>query len=298
MSRRSAPSDGTSRKRASWDVDVATLLRRRDRADEPVEHVVVEPTLPSVNLLPRSVRDAMRTAHLRRIFALLVLLVVAATVGVWLLQADRIARAQADVDRARMLNEQVRTDLEALSPVRTLYEQITRLQGVVTDTLASQPTAEAVIREVLDAGQAAGGGELAFSSIDVVYTGIPVAGDQLNACPNPNPFTAEITIGCISFTASASSREQVSELLRLLEVNPLFVGPFVTTSTVATIEGEGDVVAFSGSAGVSTYGLATPLTADEIDALLAPPAAEPASEGGPADAATDVATPPSEEAAP
>jgi hypothetical protein len=39
-------------------------------------------------------------------------------------------------------------------------------------------------------------------------------------------------------------------------------------------------VTFSGSAGISTEALATPLTAEEIELILNPPEAEPASTDG------------------
>lgn len=290
MSRSSSRRDSTRSEQGSfWRADLSSLTGRRASTskDEPVERPAFTPTLPQVNLLPRSVRDAVLTAKIRRAFVALLALVLVASAALWYLQSDRIHAAENAVDAATSTNERVRADLEAMAPVRQMYEQITRLQGVVTDTLASQPRAAVIVSELLAAGEQAAGRNVTFTSIDVVYSGTPGTGDQLNPCPNPDPFTTEITIGCLTFSASVATREQVADLLRALEENPLFVGPYVTTSTVSAVEGDADTVTFTGSAGISTAGLVTPLSDEEIAAIVTPPAETSGTEEQPS---TDGAT--------
>ncbi len=268
MSGRSA---GATR-RGLLQTDMSSLLRRRRTDGEDPERPRFRPTLPEVNVLPASVRVSIRVRKLVRLFVLLALLLVVASGGVWYLQSDRIARAENAVETATEQNVQLQDDLAALAPIRELYGEITRLQELVATTLAAQPRAAAVITEVIAAGEESAGKDISFSSIDVVYKGIPVPGADLNVCPNPDPFTEEITIGCVTFSATVASREQVSNLLRALGEDSLFVGPYVTTSNVSSVEGQGDVVAFTGSAGISAEGLVTPLTDEEIDAIVNPPA--------------------------
>lgn len=273
MSRGASRSQGATG--SPWQADISQLFRRR-RGSSGIDVLTrppFVPTLPQVDLLPASVRDAIRRARVRRYFVLVAVLIVVASAGVWFLQSDRIAIAERAVADATATNESVRRDLEALAPVRQMDEQISQLTDVVTQTLAAQPRAAAVVERILQAGRAAGGRAVSFSTIDVVYGGIPQPGSTLNDCPNPDPFKATITIGCATFSATMESRDDVATMLRLLEADPLFVGPYVTTSTATTIEGEGDVVSFTGSAGVSTEGLETPLTQEQIDAILAPPEA-------------------------
>ena len=278
-----SPRGASGKRRSLWQADLSTLGRKSDDDSAP-EHLPFVPTLPHVNLLPASVRDSILTAKIRRAFAWILLLVLVVSAGVWYLQTDQITRAQSAVSTATARNDQLRGELAAMAPVRRMYEQITRLQGIVTDTLAAQPEAAAVNRRLIAAGEVAAGSDFTFSSIDVIYSGIPQVGDALNPCPNPDPFSTDIAIGCVTFSASVSSRDQVSTLLRALGADPMFVGPYVTTTSVSTIEGVGDVVSFTGSAGVSLSGLATPLTPEQIDAIVNPPEPEPT---GDATASTD-----------
>ncbi|MFY9230606.1 MAG: hypothetical protein WAO50_01700 [Candidatus Nanopelagicales bacterium] len=271
-----APGRKSSEKRASekkswWQADLSSLGKKGPDDSEP-EHAAFVATLPQVNLLPQSVRDGIRATKIVRMFVLLLVLVLVASGALWYLQSDRIAQSERAVADATAKNEALRADLAALAPIRNLYEEITRLNDIVTETLAAQPQAETVIAQLIAAGEQVAGKDITFTSTDVIYNEIPEPGSDLNICPNPDPFNEEITIGCVTFSASVSSRDQVSDLLRVLEANPLFVGPYVTTSNVTVIEGEGDVVSFTGSAGVSTEGLVTALTAEQIDAIVNPPA--------------------------
>ncbi len=44
-------------------------------------------------------------------------------------------------------------------------------------------------------------------------------------------------MGCVNFSATATDRGQVSELLRVLENDPLFIGPFTSeTGGVCPLE--------------------------------------------------------------
>jgi hypothetical protein len=94
----------------------------------------------------------------------------------------------------------------------------------------------------------------------------------LNSCANPDPFATDITIGCMTFSGTATSREQISSLLLLMAADPMFVGPYVDNTTIATDPtGVNGQVAFSGTSGVSVNALAKPLAPEQIDAIVNPP---------------------------
>ena len=106
-----------------------------------------------------------------------------------------------------------------------------------------------------------------FTTLSVAYRGIPAPGEPPNECPNPNPFDNMVAIGCLEFSATAKDRAQVSELLLSLEADPFFIGPYVSNTTSG---GDAGVITFTGSAAISTDALVTPLSKDQIDAILAP----------------------------
>jgi hypothetical protein len=277
-------------KKSVWQMELgskkSTAQKGTDTQEDRVERPPFEPTLPLVNLLPKAIRESMAIARIRKVLLLFGALILIAAGGLWYLQGSQISQAESTLAAAQADNQQLQADLEALAPVKQMYEQITRLQELVTSTLAAQPQAALVIERLSAAGEAAGGKDVNFTNAAVTYTGIPAAGGELNPCPNPNPFDVEIAVGCITFSASAANRQQVSELLRLLEADPLFVGPYVTNSTVTDIEGAADSVAFSGSAGVSLTALETELTPEQEQAILTPPAPEPAPTASTAPGAT------------
>lgn len=288
-----APTRRRSRKqekKSLWQMDLSSIGKKDDAEafEDRIERPPFEPTLPQVNLLPQQVRDSMTMGRIRNrsIAAIAALLVIVG--GLWWMQGSTIERAEADLAAATAENTRLRDDVAALAPVKQMYEQITRLQEIVTTTLASNPQARVVIERLSEAGTAAGVGDIAFSIVDVTYGGIPTPGEEVNRCPNPDPFGTDITVGCLTFQANAANRDQVAALLRALEADPLFVGPFVS-STLATEVAAGPegnrtekVVQFTGTAGLSLEALETLLTPEQVEAILTPPKPEETPEESPA----------------
>ena len=252
---------------------VVGAVTRRPREEE-VDHPLFAPTLPRVNLLPASVAESYTKRRIRRAFLAIALLVIAAFAVIWYLQNGQVAAAQARLARAEADNATVAARVEALAPMKQMYEQITGEQDLVATTLASEPRAALVISRLVDAGRAgaARAAEIAFTTIAIEYRGVPEPGAVLNPCPNPDPFGSEITIGCVTFSGTAATRAQVSRMLSTIAADSLFVGPYVNNSTV-TME-SGDVpggVMFTGTVGISLGALDTSLTNEQLDAILHPP---------------------------
>jgi hypothetical protein len=164
-----------------------------------------------------------------------------------------------------------------------MYKQITGQQELVGTTLAAQPRAALVMSQLSSAAAKAGTARnpVTMDNVAVNYKGLPAAGGPLNSCSNPDPFGAEVTIGCVNFSGSAKTRAQVAKLLVVLDANPLFVGPYVSTTTAmdATSDTPGGI-SFTGTVGVAADALAKPLTPEQLAALNAPPAPAPTPEGG------------------
>ena len=268
------PAKGKSQKakKPFWQMELGKK-KDVDFGDEEIEHPPFVPTLPRVNLLPPAIRQSVVMRKVRRNLVVVVLLLVIAVAGVWYLQGSRIDDAQTRLNAAQAEGGALQAQVEALAPITVLATALENQKALVDATLASQPQSALVIGRLADDGrQAAGGKGITFSNVSIAYQGIPVAGSALNACPNPDPFGTEATIGCTTFNANAADRQEVSRLLEVLEADPLFVGPFVTSTSI-NLPGSGAApgVTFAGTVGISLEGLETALTPEQVDALLNPP---------------------------
>lgn len=260
-------------KKPFWQMELGRK-KDADLVDEAVEHPPFVPTLPRVNLLPAAIGESIGLRKVRRSLIAVAVLIALLLGGVWYLQGSRISEAEARLAAAQAEGSQLQGQLDALAPITVLTNALADQKALVESTMAAQPQAAVVIERLREAGRQVGGGSgIAFSNASVSYQGIPAAGGVLNPCPNPDPFGTEVTIGCITFSASANDRQQVSRLLEVMEADPLFVGPYVTNTALGTTEGkQKTTVTFSGTAGVSVEGLKTVLTPEQVDAIVNPPA--------------------------
>lgn len=251
-------------------------------SDPAPQHPDFRPTLPSVNLLPAKVREDISVVKTRKILVLVAVVLVLVGAGMWWVQGQDIARAEQSVAVAQEANAETQARIDRLAPVNALFSQITGQQELVEQTLAAQPRASRVLRRLIVAADRAstGGSPIRYSTIAVSYRGIPEVGDALNECPNPNPFDTAVSIGCVTFSALAGSRAQVSAFLLELEADPFFIGPYVASTTVGGSDSR--TIAFSGTAAVSTRALVTPLSEEELAAIVNPQAepSEDAADGG------------------
>ncbi len=233
-------------------------------------------TLPQVNLLPRAVTESIALRRIRRLALLagLVILLIAALV--WAVQIPAIRTSQDALAQAQATNADEQGQVAALAPIAQMVAQIKRQQDLVGTTMAAQPKAALVYRHLLSAAAGAGSPGIRFTTMAVEYRPAAIAGAADSGCPDPDPFVQHLSIGCVTFSATAASREQVSRLLVSLNWDPLFVGPYVNNSLLAGAAGGGQqAVSFTGTVGISPTGLATALTKEQ-QALLLQPAPSPA----------------------
>lgn len=264
--------------------DLGDLFRRKPKDDGAQSSSTPEfaPTLPQVNLLPGSVRESIRISRVGRGAAWGVGAVAVLTAALWLVQANAIQQAEQKVSDLQNTNLRLSNRANALAPIEQMATQLQRQQELVTTALADQPQAAEVLRHLEQAAQAAGAPGIEFTTVQITYHGIPKAGDVINPCPNPDPFSAQVTVGCVSYSATARTREQVTNFLRATEGDPWFVGSYIGTSTLGTQTDTGtSTVTFSGTAGLSHQALVTPLTDEQLEALERPPAPAPSATARP-----------------
>lgn len=223
--------------------------------------------LPSVDLLPSPIRQrfAIRRIVRRGIFGAVVILAIA--IALWWSQNAAITDAQQDLTVAQDVNTELQARASALAPLGALSSALTTTQEFVELELQDQPQGSVPISRLVEIAETLPGPAVPISSASITYHGLPSPGDELNPCPSPNPFDTEITAGCMTFSAVAKSREQVSALLRALESDTLFVGPYVTGTSIATDVDGSTNVAISGTVGLSPEVLTNPPTDEELAQL-------------------------------
>lgn len=240
-------------------------------ASARTQHTAV---LPQVNLLPADITEAIALRKIRRATLLVGMLILVVTAFIWALQIPAVTASQDSLATAQATNAREQAQVQALAPIAQMVTQIQRQEALVNTTLAAQPRAAAIYRRLLTAAAGAGGPAIRFTTLAATYAPASAPDPASSACPNPDPFARHISIGCVTFSATAGSREQVSRLLVALSRDPIFVGPYVNSSMLAgAAVGGRQAVTFTGTVGLSPVGLATPLTKEQAALLLNPPAA-------------------------
>lgn len=230
-------------------------------------------TLPQVNLLPAEITEAISLRKIRRLAMLGGALILLIAALVWALQIPAIRASQDSLTQAQVTNAKEQAQVQALAPIAQMVTQIKRQQDLVSTTMATQPKAAAIYRRLLTLAASSGSPAIRFTTMAIAYTSPSATGKAASACPDPDPFNTHLSIGCVTFSATASSREHVSRLLVALGHDPLFVGPYVNSSMLAgAATGGKQAVSFTGTVGISPVGLATPLTKEQEAQLLRPPA--------------------------
>lgn len=269
-----------------WKQDLSTLLSRRPTTgDAPSQVSAHEPSLPVADLIPGTIRETIAARRARTVALLLAVIVLALATGVWTWWTAELNGTQRQLATVQATNTTLQTEVTALTPVETLVRQVEAQTGLLQEARASQSESVVIIDGLRTAARTSG--PVSLESLSITFHPIPAPGEPLNPCPDPDPFAEEISIGCATFSASTDSRESISRFLQTLEDDPLFVGPFVNTSSIASQVDTpaSQRVTFSGSVGVSTEGLVTPLSAEEIEAIVNPPeetteTSDEAAEGG------------------
>ena len=246
--------------------------RASDTADAP------ELVLPQVNLLPAAVAQSIAIRKIRRAAMLGATLLLLISGIVWALQIPTIGDSQNALAQAQATNVIEQAQVHALAPIAQMVSQIKQQENLVKTTLAAQPTSAVVYHHLLSAAYQAGWPRIRFATVAVAYMPASASSTAAAACPNPDPFAKHITIGCVTFSATAGSREQVSRMLVALGRDHLFFGPYMNSSMLAGATGGSQSVSFTGTVAITPHGLATPLTKEQTQQLLDPPT--PAPTGG------------------
>lgn len=229
-------------------------------------------TVPAVNLLSPWVFEAIAARRLQERFAVAAVLLLALMAGGWGAQHLRTENAQRLLAEERTATARLVGQTFELAPVRSYVNGVVQQKAVAQKAMAN----EVYLSRVMGALERATPRGAAVQSLavkvsppaedgtggDSASAGAPEPGEA-STCPGPDPFHTRTLIGCVTLAGTASSRSLVGRLVVNLGRDPLFVEPFVSTTTTA----EGDEVSFTGSVGLSTRTFSHRY--DDVDALLA-----------------------------
>jgi hypothetical protein len=228
------------------------MSRFRRRRDAARSAPAVEAPIAGVNLLSPWVLDRLRVRAVRKRLGYGLAALVVLTGGVWVGQQLTLRAARADLAGEVAVGEGLQSRIEDFAPVQAYVAEVQARSGLVHRTMAVELSYSTVLA-ALDLARPPG------TEFDEVTLELPEpeegepagpARGVVAACPGPDPFATRVVVGCVRISGTAPSRAAVSELVRKVGENRLFVEPFVDTTTTRTDE----PVTFTGSVGLSPWG--------------------------------------------
>lgn len=234
-----------------------------------------------VNLLSPWVFEQLRVHALRKRFGYALAALVVLVGCVWTGQQLTLRGARADLDGEAAVGGSLQSRIADYAPVQTYVAEVQARAVLVRGTMFTE-LAYSTVLGALDLARPLG------TEYDTVALTLPVPTEPakapdasgpsrgiVTACPGPDPFNTMVVVGCVQVSGTAPSREAVSDLVRRLGDNKLFVEPFVSTTTT----GADEPVTFTGSVGLSPLGFTRRF--DGLTTAAGGGAASPSQEGTP-----------------
>lgn len=191
--------------------------------------------LPMVDLLPPKAKERSEVRRVRRRATSIGVGILGVTALLWVAQSANIMYAEHQYDSAVAEGVTLQNQIVALAPIKALYTGISAAEGALNSAMAQEVLTSAVHQAVGAAAAGSTGVEttsvtLSNPSADSA-AGAGTTTATAGACPSTDPFQPTPMIGCVTVTGNAPNRAAVSAMLTKLAANPLFVSPFVSSST-------------------------------------------------------------------
>jgi hypothetical protein len=203
--------------------------------------------VPAVNLLSESEFARLAARRLRHRFAAGAAAMVVLVGGAWGFQHLRVDEAHKLLSVEQAETTRLTGQTQVLAPVRTFVSGVAVQQATVRAAMANEVYVSEVLDGIRDATPP--GAQLVTVAVTVTptdATAATTAGTPV-ACPGPDPFNTKTVVGCVTLSGTAGSRAEVGDMVIALGDSPLFVEPFIATTTTD----DGAAVTFSGSVGLS-----------------------------------------------
>ncbi len=218
--------------------------RRRGRSKPATIEV---PAAAAVNLLSPWVREENKIRTLRLRFAAGAVALVVVLALAWTGLHLAIKGHQQDLSDQEASATVLRAQIADMAPLRAYTASIRGREQLLTTSMSSEVTfsrALAGLDDLLPKGTSIGTFNGTLTPSD--DSGLVPTSGEASACPGPDPFGVTTVVACVELSGLAPSREAVSQLVLALAKSPLFVEPFISTTTTD----DAKIVAFSGSIGL------------------------------------------------
>ncbi len=205
-------------------------LRRSSRT-ETAATPRFTPSLPQADLLSEYVHDTVRATSAKRKIIIVAVGIISLNALIWFGQAPLINAARSGLTASEVSMTEYNEQVNALAPIRDLYGEIIAQKKTVNRTLSSEVLTSTLLRTVADAAPQHG---VTLTAVNVGVTGIPGTseGTDVSGCPNPDPFQATTTIGCVTINGTAPSRADAAAFLNSIDQSAAFINAYLSAAQV------------------------------------------------------------------
>lgn len=242
--------------------------QKRKKAAKALQHDEFKPTLPVVDLFSDGVREPLEIKKTKIMLVAVAGLVVIGSAGMWVTQGSSITQARENLATAQSESTSLKQDIQALTPIKSLYDEITLEEGIVNSALATEVTTTNVLEHL---NAALGASNSSAKSVSIKYSGGTTESEGKNAgsgCPIVDPFSTVVSVGCIALSGNASDRDGVVKINDLLKADPIFTNIYTSNTTAS----DASSVQFTVSANITPEALTLP--APKVDEKTKAAAAE------------------------
>lgn len=208
-----------------------------------------QPGEVGVDLLPHYVKSRYEAAALRKKFIIAGSALAVVFAGAWgvgslvnKFNEDEIATYDSQTQEMNM-------QASALAPYQAYTVSVDEKRETMYNRMATDLNAGSAAGSFANAANSSGSNITQFT-INVTHAstdGTP-AGEGSSDCPSPDPFNATESIGCITFSGTAPSSDNVAQLVSALNDTEGFANAYIPSITTAKAgEGQAEETTFSGS---------------------------------------------------
>jgi hypothetical protein len=182
---------------------------------------------PAVNIIPRSVLQEYRVAAVRNKLIAAVVVMVVALVALFAFGQSLQSKGNAELEalESQILDAESKT--QSLAAYQTYYNAIDMKRQELGKQLVNDVNVGDAISLV---NQSAIESNISLDTVSVSLSG---AADQgVATCPSPDPFSTSASAGCISFSGSTSTRDDIGRFVESLDAIPGFDNAYIPSSTI------------------------------------------------------------------